>query len=277
MVSSAISSVTRQIRIYGAYAAMMPKLFLAYSIWVWMHFFVSVVALVVLVSFWTAVYGSGSQDTIGGLQLDQTLNYIILAQIFLPAVHSTGTILYFGNLMREGQVGIELLRPVDFQIATYVRSLAEIGMAFVTQIPLVIVGWLLYRFQLPTDPKAWGAFLLSVFLGSAVVFCFDWILSCMAFYSTEVWGLNTLRFSIATFFSGALVPVDIMPDWLQQITMALPFSYALYVPVSVLSGITPLSEMPRIWLLEVGYLVILVVLSRLIFRVSVRKVTVQGG
>ncbi len=270
-------TAARQLRIYAAFAAMVPKLFLAYSIWVWMHFFVSVVALVVLVSFWTAVYASGDQAAIGGLQVEQTLNYIILAQIFLPAVHSTDTILYFGSLMRQGQVGIELLRPVDFQVATYVRSIAEVGAAFMTQIPLVIVGWLMYRFQLPTDPKIWGAFLLSVILGSAVVFCFDWILSCMAFYSTEVWGLNTLRFSIATFFSGALLPVDIMPDWLQQITMALPFSYALYVPVSLLSGITPLGEMPRIWLIEAGYLVVLVILSRLVFRISVRKVTVQGG
>ena len=272
-----LRSASRHIRIYWAFAAMIPKLFLAYSIWVWMQFFVSVVALVVLVSFWTAVYGSGPQGSIGGLELNQTLNYIVLAQIFLPAVHSTGTILYFGQLMREGQIGIELLRPVDFQVATFIRSLAEIGVAFVTQIPLVIVGWLLYRFQLPSDLKVWGAFLLSVLLGSAVVFCFDWIQGCMAFYSTEAWGLNTLRYSIATFFSGALVPLAIMPDWLQQITLALPFSYALYIPVSLLSGITPLSEMPRIWLIEVGYLLALVVLSRLVFRISVRRVTVQGG
>lgn len=270
-------TLSRQIRIYAAFAAMVPKMFLAYSIWVWMEFFVQVVALVVLISFWTAVYGDSSQPILGGLQLDQTLNYIILAQIFLPAVHAVNIIFYFGNLMHHGQIGIELLRPVDFQLATYVRSLAEIGTAFVTQVPLVIVGWLLFRFQLPSDLRVWGAFLISVFLGTAVVFCFDWVLACIAFYSTETWGLHILRFSIATFFSGALVPVAIMPEWLQQITRALPFSYALYVPVSLLSGITALDQMPRIWLIEMGYLIVLVLLSRLVFRISVRKVTVQGG
>ena len=35
-----ITAVRRQINIYTAFAAMVPKEFLAYSIWVWMQFFV---------------------------------------------------------------------------------------------------------------------------------------------------------------------------------------------------------------------------------------------
>ena len=110
-----IRSIRRKLSIYGTFAAMVPKLFLAYSIWVWMQFFVQCISLVIFVAFWNAVYAD--QATIGGLSLNETLNYIILAQLFMPAVSSTGTIYFFGELMREGRVGIELLRPVDFQLA----------------------------------------------------------------------------------------------------------------------------------------------------------------
>jgi ABC-2 type transport system permease protein len=271
-----IIAIRRRARVYWAFIAMMPKLYMAYSIWVWMQWIVQVIALVILVSFWTAVYAGGTAS-IGGLVKDQTLNYIILAQIFLPVVHAPQTIGYLGMLMREGQIGIELLRPVDFQLANYIRNLGEVGIGLFVQIPLMIIGWLLYHFQLPTDVTTWAAFLITLFLGNAVVFFFDWCLACLAFYSTEVWGITVMRYSLATFFSGALIPLDIMPDWLQNIMAALPFSYSLYMPVSILSGITPTSEVPQIWGFLLVYLVILVLLSRLVFSFASRKVTVQGG
>ena len=59
--------------------------------------------------------------------------------------------------------------------------------------------------------------------------------------------------------------------------MTLPFSHALYSPVSILSGITPVNQAPRIWLVELGYLLVFGLLSRLVFNIAVRKVTVQGG
>jgi len=270
-----IAALRRRVSVYGAMAAMMPKLFLAYRAWVWMHFIVQTMALIIFVSFWRAVYVG--QSTLGGLALNQTLNYIILAQIFIPAVHAPGVIYHFGYLLREGQMGIELLRPMDFQFATFVRNAADVALSLLMQLPLAVVAWLLFRFQLPTDPRVWLAFLLTLGLGNALLFCFEWILGCASFYSTETWGLSVLRFGVATFFSGSLVPLAMMPDWLQKVTLALPFAQALYVPVSLLGDIAPLSDVPRIVAVQLSYLLGLALLSRVVFRVAVRKVTVQGG
>lgn len=270
-----IRAVRRTVSVYGTFAAMVPKLFLAYSIWVWMQFFVQCISLFIFVAFWTAVYAE--QSTIGGLALDQTLNYIILAQIFLPAVTSSSVLFDFGRLLREGLIGIELLRPLDFQGAQYVSNLAFMLVGLLAQVPLTVFAWLIYRFTLPTDPLIWLAFLVTMFLGNAMVFFFDWLTGCLAFYTTEVWGLSVLRFGISTFFSGALVPLVMMPDWLQTIANALPFAQALYMPVGLLSGILPLSDAPGIWLNQLVGLAVLGVLSRLFFRFSVRRVTVQGG
>ena len=270
-----LTTLRRRASVYGAFAAVVPKIYLAYSIWVWMQFIVSVITIAIFVAFWTAVYAN--QNTLSGLNLQQTLNYIILAQLFSPAVHAASTIYYFGDLINQGQIGIELLRPLDFQGATYANTAAQVVVGLVLQIPLAIVAWLLFHYQLPSDPLIWLAFLVTLILGNALMFCFDWILSCAAFYSTETWGLSVLRFAIATFFSGSLVPLVMMPGWLQTIAQVLPFSQALYVPVSLISGITPLSAMPRIWLIQFIYLVVLLFASRLVFRVAVKKVTVQGG
>ncbi|MDX1662417.1 MAG: hypothetical protein R3272_01410 [Candidatus Promineifilaceae bacterium] len=274
-----MKTTLRQLRrtalVYGAYAGMVPKLFLAYSSWVWMNFIVQGVGLVIFVAFWRAIYAE--QDLIGGLDLQQTLNYIILAQIFLPAVHSAGTIYYFGELLREGRVGIELLRPLDFQGANYAANLADMALGLVVQLPLAAVAWIFFRFTLPSDPLIWIAFAITLLMGNTALFFFDWILACISFYSTETWGLTVLRFGAAQFFSGALIPLVMMPEWLARLAGALPFAQALYMPVSLLSGVTPLSEAPTIWMMQLLYILGLGLLSRLVFRVSVRRVTVQGG
>jgi viologen exporter family transport system permease protein len=83
--------------------------------------------------------------------------------------------------------------------------------------------------------------------------------------------------AVVTFFSGAIVPLQMMPDWLRTIANALPFAQSIYVPVSFISGVTPISAAPQAWLVQLAWLIGLGVISRIVFRQSLRKVTVQGG
>ena len=50
-----IQSLRRQANIYGAIAAMVPKEYSAYSVWVWMQFVVQVLSMMIFVYFWRAV------------------------------------------------------------------------------------------------------------------------------------------------------------------------------------------------------------------------------
>jgi len=86
-----------------------------------------------------------------------------------------------------------------------------------------------------------------------------------------------LREGVAVFFSGALVPLVMMPGWLRTIANGLPFAQGLYVPVAFLSGTLRVSDAPGAWLVQLVWLIGLIVVSRLVFGVAVRKVTIQGG
>jgi len=270
-----VVTLRRTLRAYGGMAAVVPKMFMAYSIWVWMGLFVQIIAIVILVAFWTAVYSNTT--TVGGLDLQTTINYLLLAQVFAAAAAGTNVIYDIGDLMREGGIGIVLLRPVDMQASFYVSNAVQLAIDTLLRLPLALFAWLFFGLTVPSEPAVWLAFLVSLLLGHAVMFCFDWIIGCVGFYSTEIWGLSVLRYGMGMFLSGALIPLDMMPGWLRTIATVLPFSQALYLPVSILSGITPLGELPRIWLLQLGYLALLLVASRVIFGRAVRVVTVQGG
>ena len=51
-----IRQATRTTRSYGAMAAMMPKLFLAYQFQIWFNVAMEIITLVITVAFWRAVF-----------------------------------------------------------------------------------------------------------------------------------------------------------------------------------------------------------------------------
>jgi len=269
-----IQAVKRGISIYGAIAGMAAKARLAYNLWVWADFVVTLLTMIVFVYFWRAVYGNAS--VLGGMQLSQTITYILFARMLAPLVE-TRTIFFFGFMIRQGQVAVELTRPLDMQARFLVESFSEMLVFLVQRLPLFLLAVLFFDMQLPTSPALWLAFFISLLLGQAVLFLFDWMFACLAFYVTETWGLSVVRVAAGSFFSGALVPLVMMPAWLQNVAATLPFAQALAVPISFVSGIHTLADAPRLWLIQIVWLLALLMLSRLVFNIAVRKVTVQGG
>lgn len=269
-----IQSARRNLSIYAAIFGMIPKLFLAYQIWFWVGLVLSIISMAIMVFFWQAIYAETS--SISGLELEQTLQYILLAFIFAPLANND-LVWEFGSNLREGMIIHHLLRPINFQGMNYVQSLGSLVTQLAMQIPMVVVAVLLFGLRFPHDIPTWVAFIVSALLGYTVMFFFNWFLACFTFYTTEIWGLGVLIQGMTFFLSGALVPIVMMPEWLQTAVLSVPFAQALGVPISLLTGITPLSEAPQVWLSQIVWIFAMWLISTLFFRVAVRKITVQGG
>jgi ABC-2 type transport system permease protein len=269
-----IQTARRDLSIYGAFFAMMPKVFMAYQVWFWVSLVLNIISMAILVYFWRAIYNDAS--TISGLGLNQTLTYILLAFIFMPLT-SIDLVWEFGSNLREGTIIHHLLRPINFQGMNYAQVLGILVTRLILQLPMAVVAVLLFGLHLPTDLTTWLAFIVSALLGFTVMFFFNWFLACLTFYTTEIWGLGVLLEGMNFFLSGALVPLVMMPEWLRNIVLSVPFAQALAVPVGLLTGITPLSDAPRVWFTQILWIVAMWALSGLFFRVAVRKITVQGG
>lgn len=269
-----IQTARRYASIYGAIFTMIPKMFMAYVAWFWAGLVLGIISMTILVFFWRAIYADAS--TISGLGLNQTVTYILLAFIFMPLT-SNDTVWEFGTNLREGMIIHHLLRPVNFQTMHYAQALGGVATRLALQLPMLFVAILLFGLKLPADLSTWLAFLVSAVLGFTVMFFFNWFLACFTFYTTEIWGLGVLIEGMNFFLSGALVPLVMMPAWIRTIVLSVPFAQALAVPIGLLTGITPLSDAPHAWFIQILWIIGMWLLSSLFFRVAVRKITVQGG
>jgi ABC-2 type transport system permease protein len=264
----------RHLRVYGAIAALQPKLSLTYRAWFWTSIVLNTIAMAIYVYFWRAVYANTA--SLGGLDMQQTINYILLAQIFIP-IGELGLVWEFGYNLREGKIAIELLRPVNLVASYYTQYLAGMFSFLAWNIPMALVATFLFGLRWPTSPTLWVLFLVTVLLGRTVLYFFDWVLACITFYTTEIWGLGVLLNGFGLFASGALLPLVMMPGWLQAILQSLPFAQVIYVPIGLLTGILPADQAPRIWLVQLAWIAGLWISSQALFKIAIRKVTVQGG
>jgi ABC-2 type transport system permease protein len=248
---------------------------LAYPMSLWLNFFAQALMIVISVYFWKAVYAN--QSEIGGMNLNKTINYMILSQMLSQMVQQTliGT---FGELVRHGSIGIELLRPVDLQWRYYFQDFALFFvMIFLHTIPLGLFAVVFFHFQITVSIKVWMCFILSIMLGRGIAFFFDWIFTSLTFYTSESWGLYVLHEGITSFFGGAFLPIAMFPGILKKIADCLPFSQSLYIPVSILNGMIPENQIAVYIFRQIIWLLALVIISRVIFSRAVRSVTVQGG
>jgi ABC-2 type transport system permease protein len=245
-----------------------------YNIWFWVQMLRDLMAMVIMTAFWQGIYTN--QSELSGIGLTTTLSYVILARS-LGNANNSSVFWWLASRIRAGDIAHDLLRPVDVQLMHLVRDGCGWLLGLIRQAPVIVLGVVVFGAQLPIDPLVYLAFLITFFLGGAVLFFLEFMLGCLGFYTTEVWGLSVLRNGVALFFSGALIPLDLLPDSLQNIAKLTPFAQALYMPVSLLSGVQPLGALGSIVMTQVISIVTLMAISRLMFRYSLRTLTIQGG
>ena len=122
----------RESALHLALAAMGPKQFLVYNWAAWAYMLQNIIGMVAFVYFWRSVYTD--TQSIAGLTLGATLTYILLARVFEPLA-DLSLVLDFGWGLSEGGLALELVRPIDMQLAYYVLGLGNLAAALVRQLP----------------------------------------------------------------------------------------------------------------------------------------------
>ena len=144
------------------------------------------------------------------------------------------------NSIQRGFLSIQLLRPIH----PLHSDLAYFsGWKFVVIILwLPIAAILSVAFKPDLHPALWqvAAFGLAIWGGFYVRFMLLWLLGLITFWTTRVSAIFELYFTLELLLSGRLVPLELMPLWVQRLADFLPFQWAFGFPIEMLIGrLTP--------------------------------------
>jgi ABC-2 type transport system permease protein len=203
--------------------------------------------------------------------------YIWLSQGLLGSVNLTGRT-DLALRVKDGQVAVEFLRPVDLQAATIATEVGGSLFALIPRgLPSVLLGGVAVGMQLPTSPVFYllGAFslVLGIIISAATVY----LIAVAGFWLVETRGLQILYMLASGFLGGLYVPIALFPQWLRVIAAATPFPSIMMYPIDVLSGLGGAANAVELVLAQLAWLAGVAAAGQLLTRAGRRRLEVQGG
>ncbi|THV30655.1 ABC transporter permease [Glycomyces paridis] len=222
---------------------------------------------------WSQIIGDGE---LGGYDWSAMKAYLVIG--FLTATLAwAGSDWEMANRILDGHVAIDLTKPVDFQRA---RAAEYIG-GMTASVPAAILGTALAALAFrPAPPVSALAALLtgiSVLFIFPLAFCISYLATMTCFITQRFLGVQWAKDSLVAFFSGMMVPIALMPVWLQGVAWALPFVHFTTTPASIYLGRVDTAGALGLIAAQAAWAAGLWFIARLIWARLVKKVTIHGG
>ena len=133
------------------------------------------------------------------------------------------------------------------------------------------------KIQIPTNPIVYLMFIISFVFSFVINFFISFICALLCFWTENYFGITKSKQVIVNFFSGALIPLNMMPGVLQKIAYGLPFQGIVFIPSSIFMG--SVSGMDAIYLIlsQAVWCIVLYVIQVVLWRCAIKKVVINGG
>lgn len=233
----------------------------------------------VFIMIFAAFYSNSSGDQ--PISLDDLITYVWLQQIFLSFIMLWFRDQELFDLITNGNIAYELCRPMELYPHWYSKLLAQrFASATLRCFPLLAIVFIIpepYRMGLPPTWGSFVLFLIALALGLFVVVAISMLIYISVFWTMSPVGSILMIAVAGEFLAGMVIPVPLMPSWLQPIVYILPFRWTTDFPFRVYSGHIPVAEAAWGILIQIAWLAVLVLVGKALMKKALRAVVVQGG
>lgn len=226
---------------------------------------------------WYALYRQQGNGVIGGMGQREMFTYILIA-FALNNLLGWSSENKLSREIKNGTVVARCIRPVSFLSQNVADMTGSLLVQGITNLFLVLFIFLIWKdfFLLP----ALSAFLLFIpCVGLALllrILLVD-VFSLLCFYSTGHLGITWTRIALFDFFSGALIPVAMFPQWMKTVSYATPFPYMIQVPIALLLGQELPVSIPVMFLIQFFWVMIFLSLHCVLYRIARKNMVIAGG
>jgi ABC-2 type transport system permease protein len=230
---------------------------------------------VIYIVVWTTI-----ADQNGGSVQGLTPGYFAAYYIVWTLVRNMNVVFgapFWEWRIREGQLTSDLLRPVH----PLHRDIAYFAgwkvVVIVLWIPLAIGLSLVFHPTLSPNPQQVAAFALAIWGAYLLRTMFQQSLGMLCFWTTRGAAIFDLWMTTELLLSGRLVPLPLMPDWVQELSRYLPFQWAFYFPIQCLVGDYSTEELVRGLGAQLLWILIGFAIFRFAWKHAIKRYSAVGG
>lgn len=231
----------------------------------------------ILLFVWQAVFENKTE--INSFTLPQITQYYFLVML-VERMTST----YFENWrseeIRKGKIDYFLTRPFSYFNEIFSKDIGGKLVSLIISLPGLGLAFFLISFVVPVAPLSVAPHQLTIFLiFMAIGYCMQFMIAfwivLLTFWFEGSSGLEHFKWITVSLFSGSMIPITFMPEWLQTLYHYLPFKFIFAVPITYLQGSLQLSTQ---LLLELGVsLALMALLSRVLWKRALYQYASAGG
>ncbi len=233
--------------------------------------------LIVIYFLWKAIYASSGQEVVNGMTFSDTLIYLVLASAIFNFIEMY-TVWEMGRAIQSGNMVLNLLKPMEYRKYLFWSfSGSFVTQFFFTFLPTFIIvaivtnGSIQFGFNLLY-------FVISIVMAIVINYNIDFFVGTICLYTESIWGINIMKQVLVLLLSGATVPIAFFPETFKKIVYCLPFQSIYNAPLSLLLGKDmPSSEVMTTLGMQLLWCLVMMVLSRLFWKSSLKQITVNGG
>ncbi|MBQ8905551.1 MAG: ABC-2 family transporter protein [Ruminococcus sp.] len=233
--------------------------------------------LIVVYFLWKAIYASAGAEIVNGMTFSDTLIYLVLATALFNFMEMY-IVWEMGRGIQSGKIALDLLKPIEYRkYMFWSYSGSFVTQFFFTFLPTFLVvaavthGAIQFGFNLLF-------FVISVVMAVSINYSIDFLVGTICLYTESIWGINIMKQVIVMLLSGATIPIAFFPEPLKTIAYYLPFQSIYNAPLSILLDGNPQPQRLLITLgIQLFWCIVMTVISKLFWKVSLRQITVNGG
>lgn len=241
-------------------------------------FILGLIYTILIFFTWKAVYASSGETVLEGFTFGGMITYYLVQSLIRGTTFSLA-----GDTMiddfKEGTIVMQLIKPINYRLQLMFSSIGHSIIFFlIFSLPYIFFIWfvsLTYGVHLLLTPINILLFLGSFLMAFMLEFLLDFSFGMIVYYTAGGFGMWQLKEAVMMLFSGALIPLMFYPDWLFKITQYLPFAYTQYVPISVIMGFN--ADPVHALRLQAFWIIGMFILTTIAWKLSTRKLVVQGG
>ena len=250
---------------------------MAYRTDFFLSFLADFLLILVKLAVWMVVFQHRS--TIAGFSFTQMVTYLFVSQT-VNNIHSfkNDASRPISSKIIKGTIVFDLLRPVEFVKARLFENLGQTVVVVVFNI-IFLFGSIavIPDVSMPASLVNCFLFCISLIAGYMIMFCICLLSGLLTFWLMNSWGLRNIRMTIIAFFSGAIVPISILPDWMQTVCRVLPFQSIVYTPTMIYMGQYSFPQASGQIVIQTGWAIFLWVTVRILCHAAIKRVSVNGG
>ena len=234
----------------------------------------SVIQLLVLWFLWNAIFKAYGAEVLKGFTLPMMITYISISTI-LSFYNKSMTEYLIEEDVKTGFLSVILTKPVNYPIYYLFREIGRISFFLITRgLPIILISFLFLNISYPLSPL----FFLSMFLGFFINFFIVFLTGLWSFWNSgSIWGIRYTRIVVSEMLSGAIIPLYLFPQWLSQLSYALPFQAIYSIPLLIYIGKTTGFDILNAILIQLFWIAFLGILTFAAWKKAEKKTTVQGG